>query len=200
MELEKKLQTLGDLAKSIIEARVAEGAAAPKDFERVLGAIKVMLWSLTGAADDTDAGKRPEAELSALLANAIKLVADLPSREARRALLMHWVELTLEDQVLDPVLAMECAKCLRGLEDPAAAVAVIDRALRWNMTEDYQTILHTQRAACLMDMVDLHVGDRFELEQEILRSIDHVELGWWSNDSAPSIHRRFERIKRQGGS
>ena len=56
------------------------------------------------------------------------------------------------------------------------------------------------RRALLMDMVDLHMGDRFGLEQEILRSIGHVEPRWSSNDSAPSIFKRFERIRNKGGS
>ena len=70
MELDKTLDTLGNLLESIIEARVAEGVATPKDFERVLGALKVMLWSLTRSPDEIDTVDRPVAELSVLLADA----------------------------------------------------------------------------------------------------------------------------------
>ncbi|WP_230279133.1 hypothetical protein [Croceicoccus sp. Ery15] len=129
----------------------------------------------------------------------IRRVRDLPSDEGRRALFVHWVGLMPDDVPLDPVLAIECAKCLRDLDDPAVAVDVIDRALRWNMDAIYRTILHTQRAACLMDMLYAQVDDNSNLEQEIQRSIEHIEPMRTSNDNAHKVLARFERMKRQTG-
>ncbi|MBX7502178.1 hypothetical protein K3181_12065 [Qipengyuania sp. YG27] len=155
-------------------------------------------WCRADGTKLADALRRPAVPRSRERRTILELISDPQLLEGRRTLLAHWVEQTPIQGRLEPELASDYAKCLRDLRDPSAAILVIDRALRWDMPEINRTILHTQRAASILDVLELQLGDQIELERSLSHSIELIKPLEASSDKVRNLLRRFDRITCQG--
>lgn len=120
----------------------------------------------------------------------VKLLRKYEELDPLHSTLRNWIQLIPADKPVPTDLAIRGAESFREQRYPSEAVTLIDRALRWSNHETNSVgILHTQRAANLLNIFEIHGTLRARAE------------AWKSIKEAQSIQEtpHLIRVKRRYG-